>query len=146
MSNLTPKQEKFVQNLIKGMSQREAYKNSYDAANMKDETIDTEASLLFNDQKVANRYRELQDRLVDKAIMSAEDRMKLLTEIATGIMKEKDKVVTPKGTVVDVEKESNLTTRMKALDILNKMSGEYVQKIEAELNGDVHIDIELSDE
>lgn len=146
MSNLTPKQEKFVQNLIKGMSQREAYKNSYDATNMKDETIDTEASLLFNDQKVSNRYKELQNRLVDKAIMSAEERMKLLTEIAKGIMKEKDKVVTPKGTVVDVEKESNLTTRMKALDILNKMSGEYIQKVEANVNSDVHIDIELSDD
>ena len=32
---LTPKQEKFVQNLIKGMSQREAYKKSYDTKNMK---------------------------------------------------------------------------------------------------------------
>ena len=29
---LTAKQEQFVQNLINGMSQREAYKNSYDAA------------------------------------------------------------------------------------------------------------------
>lgn len=145
MSNLTPKQEKFVQNLIKGMSQREAYKNSYNASNMKDETIDTEASLLFNDQKVANRYKELQDKISYQAIMSAEERMKLLTDIAMGIMKEKDKVVTPKGTVVDVEKESNLTTRMKALDILNKMSGEYVQKIEADVNNDVHIDIELTD-
>ena len=146
MSNLTPKQEKFVQNLIKGMSQREAYKNSYDASNMKDETIDKEACLLFNDSKITERYKELQNRISDKAIMSAEDRMKLLTEIATGIMKEKDKVVTPKGTVVDVEKESNLTTRMKALDILNKMSGEYIQKVEANVNSDVHIDIELSDE
>lgn len=146
MSKLTPKQEKFVQNLIKGMSQREAYKNSYDAENMADDSIDVNACKLFNDTKIKQRYQELQDRITDKAIMSAEDRMKLLTEIATGIMKEKDKVVTPKGTVVDVEKESNLTTRMKALDILNKMSGEYVQKIEAELNGDVHIDIELSDE
>ena len=35
---LTIKQEKFVQNLINGMSQREAYKNSYNASKMKDKT------------------------------------------------------------------------------------------------------------
>lgn len=146
MSKLTPKQEKFVQNLIKGMSQREAYKNSYDADNMADDSIDVNACKLFNDTKIKQRYQELQNRLSDKAIMSAEERMKLLTEIATGIMKEKDKVVTSKGTIVDVEKESNLSTRMKALDLLNKMSGEYIQKIEASVDGDVHIDIELSDD
>ena len=39
MSNLTPKQEKFVQALISGMSQREAYKEAYNAANMKNEVI-----------------------------------------------------------------------------------------------------------
>ena len=43
MSNLTPKQEAFVQALIAGKSQREAYKEAYNAANMKDETIDVRA-------------------------------------------------------------------------------------------------------
>ena len=37
---LTVKQEKFVQNIIKGMSQREAYKNSYNATKMKDNSAD----------------------------------------------------------------------------------------------------------
>lgn len=146
MSNLTPKQEKFVQNLIKGMSQRDAYRDAYPNDTSTDKTIDENACRLFADSKVSTRYHELQDKISNKAIMSAEERMKLLTEIANGIMKEKDKVVTPKGTVVDVEKESNLTTRMKALDLLNKMSGEYIQRIEADVNNDVHIDIGLSDE
>ena len=37
---LTAKQEKFVQELIKGKSQREAYKEAFNCKNMKDETID----------------------------------------------------------------------------------------------------------
>lgn len=49
------KQEKFVQNLVKGMSQREAYKSSYNASNMKDTTIDSNASRLFADSKVLAR-------------------------------------------------------------------------------------------
>jgi len=36
---LTPKQEKFVQGLFSGLSQREAYKQAYNAVNMKDTTI-----------------------------------------------------------------------------------------------------------
>lgn len=143
---LTAKQEKFVQNLVKGMSQREAYRDAYPDDTSSDKTIDEHACRLFNDDKIMTRYKELQDKLANKAIMSAEERMILLTSIAQGIEKEKDKVVTPSGKVVEVEKESNLTTRMKALDILNKMSGEYIQKIQAEVDGDIDINIELADD
>lgn len=145
MSNLTPKQEKFARNIVKGMNPSDAYRNAYDCDKMTDEAIKVEANRTYNHPNISQRIKELADKVESKDILTAEERMKLLTEIATGIMKEKDKVVTPKGTVVDVEKESNLTTRMKALDLLNKMSGEYVQKIEADVNNDVHIDIELTD-
>ena len=40
---LTVKQEKFVQNLIKGMSQREAYKKAYNAK-YKEEVLHVRAS------------------------------------------------------------------------------------------------------
>lgn len=59
MSKLTQKQEKFVQALISGKSQREAYKEAYNAANMKDSTIDSNACRLLNNSKVAARYNEL---------------------------------------------------------------------------------------
>ena len=60
---LTSKSELFVQELIKGRSQREAYKTAYSTENMKDKTIDEEASRLFAEDKVRARYYELQDRL-----------------------------------------------------------------------------------
>lgn len=73
MAKLTVKQEKFVQNIVSGMSQREAYKNAYNAAKMKDETIDSMASKLLNNHKVAIRYQELLKEFKDKALYTREE-------------------------------------------------------------------------
>lgn len=125
---LTQKQEKFVQNLIIGMSQREAYKNSYNASNMADDTIDNKACNLFKQDKIRARYEELigilNEKNTEKAIMSAQDRMEWLTRIITG--KEKEIILVED---IEVSKTADLTTKMKALDILNKMSGEYIEKL-----------------
>lgn len=78
MSNLTLKQEKFVQELIKGKSQREAYRIAYPKSlKWADNTVDSRASKLFNSYKVITRYNELRDRLVkeaeDECIISAKE-------------------------------------------------------------------------
>lgn len=132
---LTPKQEKFIQNIVSGMSQREAYKNSYNAENMKDEVIDVKACELFNDGKVKVRYQELIDKLEDEAIMTAKQRMKWLSDVVNNIQKEDIYLTSDKGAegMEDVKigsKNADLNTKMKAIDILNKMSGEYTTKIE----------------
>lgn len=72
MSNLTPKQEKFVQGLISGLSQREAYKRSYDCKKMSDNSIDREASLLSSNPKVSQRYNVLLNEHKDKALWTRE--------------------------------------------------------------------------
>ena len=131
---LTAKQEKFVRNLVQGMSQREAYKNSYDAENMSDKVIDNEASKLFNSHEISMRYKELQNRLVKHTIMTAQERLEYLTEVIQGL--QLDNNDTP----------ADLNMKLKAIDIMNKMQGEYVQKIEADVNSEVNITIELSDE
>ena len=110
---LTAKQEKFVQSLVKGMSQREAYKNSYNASNMKDETIDSNACRLFADSKISARYNELIKEAEDKAIMTAKQRKIWLTEL----------IRSPNASNTD---------RLKALDLLNKMGGEYIEKVQYE--------------
>ena len=142
--NLTPKQEKFIQNIVSGMTQRQAYKEAYNAENMKDETIDTEACLLFNDQKIAKRYKELMDKLEDKAIMTAQERMKWLTEVIQEIQKEKKSTIQD-GEVFNYEESADLNTKMKAIDILNKMSGEYVTKLEGDI-GITSIKVDVVDE
>ena len=137
---LTPKQEKYVQNLIKGMSQREAYKNSYDAKNMKDETIDSKACELLKKDKIKERYEELQEKADNEAIMSAIERKKWLTDVITGEIKEK---IFLDG--VQAERDAYLSDKMKAMEILNKMSGEYVTKIEGDI-GVTTIEVDLDDE
>lgn len=64
---LTTKQEIFVQKLIEGCSQRDSYKFAYNCEKMKDESIDIEASKLFNNPKISLRYQELLDEYKEKA-------------------------------------------------------------------------------
>ena len=129
---LTPKQERFIQNIVSGMSQRQAYKDAYNAENMTDESIDVEACKLFNDTKVSQRYHELMEELKDKAIMTATERMIWLTEVVKGIQTEESKYFSD-GECIVYEKTADLNTKIKALDTLNKMSGEYTTKIEGDI-------------
>lgn len=51
MVKLTPKQEKFVHNMIKGMSQRQAYKDAF-KSKYSEKAIDEKACVLFNSEKI----------------------------------------------------------------------------------------------
>ena len=131
---LNAKQEKFIQNIVKGMSQREAYKDAY-KVNYKDEAIDSKACALFNSDKVQNRYKELMSKLEDESIMSAKDRMKWLTDVVRDIQREEATIKMPDGEELLVGmKNADLSTKIKAIDTLNKMSGEYITKVEGNMN------------
>ena len=112
---LTAKQELFVQNIVQGMSQADAYRSAYSCKNMSDNTIYVNASKLAVDTKVALRLKELREQLAAPAIMSAQERLKWLTE------------------VIRSEKEGT-GDKLRAVDIMNKMQGEYVTKVEGSLN------------
>ncbi|WP_398577195.1 terminase small subunit, partial [Streptococcus gordonii] len=60
MGNLTVKQEKFVQGIISGLSQRQAYREAYPSAKKwLDSSVDSKAVVLLQNAKVMKRYREL---------------------------------------------------------------------------------------
>jgi phage terminase small subunit len=124
---LTAKQEKFAQNIIQGMSQADAYRSAYSTKNMTDKTIHEAASRLVADSKVSARLSELRGQLTKATIMSAQERLEWLTELIKS-------------------KEESTTDKLRAADIMNKMQGEYVQKVEAEVKNAVNISIELSDD
>ena len=106
------------------MSQRQAYKEAYNVETMSDEAIDVEACRLFNDTKIALRYRELMDKLEDNAIMTAIEKRRMLKEMATDV-------------------NNSVTDRIKAIDTDNKMAGEYITKIEGDIGvTTVRVDIE----
>ena len=139
---LNAKQERFIQNIVKGMSQREAYKDAYNAK-YKDEAIDNKASALFNKGEVQVRYKELIEQLEDKSIMSAKERMKWLTDVINGDILEDVPVMTDikEDKANTIKCPTKIDTKLKALDTLNKMSGEY----KTILDGSVEVKKKLED-
>ena len=67
------KQELFIQGLIKGYSQREAYKMAYNCENMKDSTIDNNAYKLMQNNEILTRYQELLNEHKQKALYTREE-------------------------------------------------------------------------
>ena len=73
MSKLTTKQELFVQNLVAGQSQRQAYRQAYPSAKKwKDNVVDNKASELLKNGEVSVRYRELLKQFSNMALWSRE--------------------------------------------------------------------------
>ena len=124
---LTAKQEQFVQNVIQGMSQADAYRAAYPNQRMSDKTVWETASKLMANPKVITRLEELRNELATPAIMTAQKRLEWLTTVINS-------------------KEESTGDKLRAVDIMNKMQGEYVQKVEAKVESDVTINVELVDE
>ncbi len=120
---LTPKQEKFVQGLLSGLSQREAYKQSYDCSNMKDSTIDVKASELFANGKIRVRYDELMGEHKNKALWTREQSVNDLIWL-----KEQAKA--------DIEaigvKQANSNAFLNAVKELNELEDLYPKKVKEE--------------
>lgn len=123
---LTANQEQFVQNIIEGMNQADAYRSAYPKQRMSDKTIYEAASRLMANSKIVARLSELRRELAQPSIMTAQERLKWLTEL--------------------IKSEEDTNAKLKAIDIMNKMQGEYTQKIEANVTSEVNINIELVDE
>lgn len=65
---LTPKQENYVQNIVSGMSQREAYRAAYSCVKSTDKTVDNKASALFRKDEIKARYDELVSLSAEEAV------------------------------------------------------------------------------
>lgn len=130
---LTRKREKFVQNIMKGMSQADAYRHAYSAKGMSDNAIYREASLLMKNPKITQRLEELTEKAAIPAIMSAQERLVYLSRIIKGEAKEKKLVNAPDG-AAEIECEADFSDKLKAIDLMNKMQGEYVQKVQASMS------------
>lgn len=138
---LNIKQEKFITNILNGMSQRQAYKDAY-GATYREDVIDRNASKLFNTNEVQMRYRELRDKSLEKDILTATERMKFLSDVVSG--KEKDTVYyNVNGQNTPIEKSADLGTKIKAVDTLNKMTGEYFEKLKVETEGNFEVNIKV---
>lgn len=115
---LTEKQEQFVRNILEGMNQTDAYRAAYPNQRMSDKTMSEAASRLMANSKVVARFSELRKELIAPSIMTAQKRLEWLTEVING--------------------EEDINAKLKAVDIMNRMQGEYVTKI----TGDVSVKLE----
>ena len=79
----------------------------------------------MQNNEITTRIKELAAQADSPKSMSATRRKEKLTELA---------------------EDDDPNVAMKAIDLLNKMDGEYVQKVEAAVTNAVNISIELSDD
>ena len=119
--SLTSKQEKFIQALVAGKSQRQAYKEAYNAAKMKDETIDTRACELLKNSKVKARYNELLEEHKNKALYTREEMVNDLIWIKE---KAKEDIKNPKKGL----RQANGTIFINAIKELGELNELYPSK------------------
>ena len=129
---MTQRQEKFVRALIAGKSQRQAYKEAYNAANMKDKTIDERASVLFKNDKIKTRYNELLEEHKNKALYTREEMVNDLIWIKE---KAKEDITNPKKGL----KQANGTIVINAIKELGELNELYPsKKQDININGEIN--------
>lgn len=134
MLNLTNSQRKFCEEYVNnGLNGTQAYLKAYKTCK-KEETARVNASRLLTNANIQEYVNELQENLKSKAIMSIEERMEWLTNMINGTYKKKSY----DGNGNEYENEAYDGDKLKAMDILNKMGGVYVTKIQ----GDVKVNYE----
>ena len=119
---LTQKQENFCLAYIKTGNASEAYRQAYNAEKMSEKQIWEESSKLNSNPKVAQMVQELRDKAESKAIITLEQRKELLSRFAW---------------------EEETDKSIKAIDLLNKMDGIYIQKNQTELSGTVGVTFQI---
>ena len=112
---LTPKQEKFCQCVISGMSGKDSYITAYEN-NSNDNTAYKEAMKLLDREDIQVRIKEL--------------RKPLELHAKTTALSERDRKRAWLWNMI--ENAANDSDRIRAMDILNKMDSEYIniQRIE----------------
>ena len=99
---LTSKQEKYVQGLVAGLSQRQAYIQAYPkASDWKENSVDRQASTLLKNPKVLARYNALMEEHKNKALWTREEainELKWLYKQAIKAIEEQDEGYVRQGT------------------------------------------------
>ena len=122
-------QKLFCHEYVKnGNNGTRAYMEVY--SNCTEETARRNASKLLTKTDVKEYIESLQKELKDEAIMSAKERMEWLTEVVKDIQREVTSIRTADEDIIIGDKNADLNTKIKAIDIMNKMTGEYVTKVE----------------
>lgn len=147
MSKLTTKQEIFVQQLVAGQSQRQAYRQAYNAEKMTDKTVDEKASKLFKDGKVRARYRALLKQFSNMALWSREQAFNeyewLKNKAKASIESEGVRQANSNAFLASLEGMNNMS--FNDLELADKKLKLEIEKLQSQIGGDSEQDDKLID-
>ena len=147
MSKLTTKQEIFVQQLVAGQSQRQAYRQAYNAEKMTDKTVDEKASKLFKDGKVRARYRALLKQFSNMALWSREQAFNeyewLKNKAKASIESEGVRQANSNAFIASLEGMNNMS--FNDLELADKKLKLEIEKLQSQIGGDSEQDDKLID-
>jgi hypothetical protein len=112
---LTANQQVFVQNILNGMTQLDAYKDAYDTRTENDSTISVNANRLLKNPKISALLGSLTDTFKEKIVRDAVDTRRYVMEQLYTYAAAETK---PDG------------TRLKALEMMGRAVGMFTDKVE----------------
>lgn len=140
--NLTDPQERYVQELLIGKSQREAYRLAYPkSVKWKDSAVDSNASTLLANTKVQQRFSELKAVIAKKAeakyMVTAERITEELARIAFSDIKDFLTFRTGKTVVGYDDDGEPIIDYAKIIDVMDSESvdGKVIQEISVDAKG-----------
>jgi len=108
---MTIKQEKFCIEYIKSGNATEAYKKAFNAENMKPTTINKKAYELLKKPEIKEFIEKTREQTIEESIIDIKQRKAYLSKLIT-------------------DSKADISEKLKAIDLLNKMDGVYTQKME----------------
>lgn len=116
---------------MKGMSQRQAYLNAFpNSRKWKEKTVDEKASRLLKVDKVWTRYKNLQEEAKDETIIQSKEIQQILQKIIKREEEELETILLEDGSTRNIKKSAKLDTILKAVQELNKMQGNNLDRVE----------------
>lgn len=147
MGKLTTKQEIFVQQLVAGQSQRQAYRQAYKTDRMSEQSIDVQASKLIKDPKVTLRYRELLKQFSNMALWSREQAFNeyewLKNKAKASIESEGVRQANSNAFIASLEGMNNMS--FNDLELADKKLKLEIEKLQSQIEGDSEQDDKLID-
>ncbi|SRR5699024_1366046 len=156
MSELNPRQEKFVSEYLKTLNlTQSAIKAGYSP-----QSAHTQGHRLLKNKKVANYINDVKSKVIDDNVLSANEILHLLSNAAVGEETEMKEVVTKRGEYVKnpgtgkyniiynesvemVEVPIKISDRLKARDLLGKYHTLFTDK--KEITGNTPFVIEIGE-
>ena len=130
---LNPKQEQFCCEYARSGNAGGSYQKVYGTSNSA--TAATNANRLLKNADIQSRLKEIQDELASERIMDAREIQERLTAIGRGEVTEEQ--ILPSGE--RVQKQVGIRDMLKAVELLCRIQGLFVNRSELDVKGNVPI-------